>query len=163
MLRSLIVMVLGLVSLESCAQSTQKFEEMLKDLYKNTVPLASCKELQQEKNVIYLDAREQEEYDVAHIPNAVCIGYDSPNWTFIDLLSRDANIVVYCSVGYRSERIGEAMQQHGFRNVRNLYGGIFDWFNHGYMTHDKDKQPTTRIHTYNKKWSKWVTRGEKVW
>jgi rhodanese-related sulfurtransferase len=147
----------------ACAQSTEKFEDMLRDMYKNSVPLAKSADLQQEKNVIYLDTRETEEYNVSHLPNAICIGYKQPNWTFIYLLSRDANIVVYCSVGYRSERIGEQLRQNGFKNVRNLYGGIFDWFNQGYPTIDNNKQTTLNIHTYNKKWSRWVTRGNKIY
>jgi rhodanese-related sulfurtransferase len=145
------------------AQNTQKFEDMLRQLYKNTVSLSYAKDLQGLKNVIFLDAREEEEYNISHIPNAVWIGYKNPNWFFIDLLSRDAYIVVYCSVGYRSERIGEDMLKRGFKNVSNLYGGLFDWFNQGFPTVNQYKIPTNRIHTYDKKWSKWVTRGEKIY
>jgi len=71
--------------------------------------------------------------------------------------------VVYCSVGYRSERIGEKLLDKGFTNVYNLYGGIFDWINNDYPLVDIADQPIQKVHGYNEDWSKWVCKGEKVY
>ena len=57
------------------------------------------------------------------------------------------------------------MKKAGFSNVYNLYGSIFEWANQGHRLVDKGGQPTFKLHTYNKKWSKWVDNAkiEKVW
>ena len=72
-------------------------------------------------------------------------------------------MVVYCSVGYRSERIGEKMQKMGFENVSNLYGGIFDWKNQGNTVINLNQEPTDSVHTYNRNWSQWLYNGIKVY
>lgn len=163
MLRVLFCALSLCFTLAACGQDTQKFDEMLRTLYKNSVPLISSEELKKERNLIILDSREWDEYATSHLPNAIWVGYDNFNWSEVALFSRDANIVVYCSVGYRSERVGEWLQQRGFTRVRNLYGGIFDWHNRGNAVHNLAGIPTDSVHTYSRKWSRWLTRGKKVY
>ena len=43
--------------------------------------------------------------------------------------SKSDTIVLYCSIGYRSEKIGEKLVEMGYGHVFNLYGGIFEWVN----------------------------------
>ncbi|MFN8396323.1 MAG: rhodanese-like domain-containing protein [Bacteroidia bacterium] len=64
-------------------------------------------------------------------------------------LDKARSVVVYCSVGYRNERIGEQLLAQGFSKVWNLYGGIFEWVNEGHEVVDAHGQPTDRVHTYN--------------
>lgn len=109
----------------------------------------------------FLDARETEEYDVSHIKGAMPVGYDDFSLDGIKLQKQDT-IVVYCSIGYRSEKIGEKLQKRGYENVFNLYGGVFKWMNDGYPIYSNGEE-TDRIHTYNKKWSQWVYQGEKIY
>ena len=65
--------------------------------------------------------------------------------------------MLYCSVGYRSEKVAEKMKKAGFTAVYNLYGSIFEWVNAGYPVVTNDGNQTNIIHTYNKKWGQWVT------
>lgn len=107
----------------------------------------------------FLDARSDEEYEVSHIPGARYIGYDDFSIKLVSDLKKDTPIIVYCSIGYRSEIIGEKLQKAGYTHVKNLYGSIFEWVNQGHPI--KDAHGTTHaIHTYNKKWSKWVNNVE---
>ena len=46
-----------------------------------------------------------------------------------DGIAKDAPIVTYCSVGYRSGKMAERLQAAGYTNVRNLEGSIFKWAN----------------------------------
>lgn len=138
------------------------FHEMLSGMYKETVPLVKSGDVQQEKYII-LDTREKEEYDISHLPGAIWVGYDDFQEEKIAKIAKDKPVLVYCSVGYRSERIGERLQQQGFTDVHNLYGGIFDWVYHDKVVLDKAEQATDTVHTYNKRWSKWLFKGEKVW
>jgi hypothetical protein len=70
---------------------------------------------------------------------------------------------VYCSVGYRSERIGEKLLKLGYTDVVNLYGGIFEWKNQGLDVYNSSNYPTDSVHTYNKSWGKWLVKGIKVY
>jgi len=111
---------------------------------------------------VFLDTREIEEFETSHIPGAIHTGYnnfDINKWTHLD---KNTPIVVYCSVGYRSEKIAEQFLKQGFHNIKNLYGGIFEWA-HQNKEIVKNNHPTDSIHTYNKQWSKWLQKGIKVY
>ncbi len=142
------------------------YDAKLESLYKHTVPLIRADELAKalnEKPPLILDIRSDEEFAVSHIKNASFIDYDSFSEEMVAGLPRDAQVVVYCSVGYRSEKIGEKLQKLGFKNVFNLYGGIFQWKNDGFEVLNSQGQSTDSVHTYNKSWSKWLVNGVKVY
>ncbi|OWY25223.1 rhodanese-like domain-containing protein [Sphingobacteriales bacterium UPWRP_1] len=132
------------------------YRAMLKGLYKNTVPLIGVKQAQNTAGYLFLDAREWKEYEVSHIENALWIGYDHFSPDNLAGIPPDAPIVVYCSVGYRSERIGEQLLALGYTNVHNLYGGIFEWFNQQQPVVNNNNRPTLRIHAYSKTWGIWL-------
>ncbi len=116
-------------------------------------------------NVILLDAREQKEYDVSHIKNAILIGYDHFNLekTVSKLTNKNDTIIVYCSVGIRSEDIAEKLKTAGYKNVFNLYGGIFEWKNQQNIVVDSSEKPTEKVHTFSKEWSKWLKKGIRIY
>ena len=150
----------------SCMSQTD-YHEKLKSLYKGTVPLIQPEALQeamdQGEELIVLDTRSLEEYAVSLIPKATFIDYDNFSGEEVQHMDKDARVIVYCSVGYRSERIGEKMQEMGFGNVQNLYGGIFLWKNQGRQVVTPKGTATERVHTYNERWSKWLRNGIKVY
>ena len=83
------------------------------------------------EKVILLDTREKKEYEISHIPGAIWVGYNNFKLKRVKEIAKDTKIVTYCSVGYRSERIGEKLQKAGFTDVSNLKGSIFKWVNEG--------------------------------
>ena len=142
------------------------FNQRLEKLLNFTVPVIDVPEAHENcEEYIFLDARELEEYQVSHIPGARYIGYRKFDEDLLAGISRDDKIIVYCSVGYRSEKIGKKMQKMGFTSVYNLYGSIFEWINHGLPIENDQGIATDTIHTYNKKWGKWVDSSDatKVW
>ena len=144
----------------------KKFNKRVNQLLQYSVPTIDVDELKAEQKEVYLfDTRELEEYKVSHIEGAKYLGYDKFDADRIGDIPKDANIVVYCSVGYRSEKIGKKLKKMGYTNVHNLYGSIFEWINRGYDVVDENGKKTDKIHTYNKKWSQWVKlkKAEKVW
>lgn len=145
----------------SCGQTT--YEEKLKSLYRNTVPLIKPDELKKNEDAVILDIRSPEEYEVSHIAGAEMIDYDRFKSKDVAKLDKNKEVIVYCSVGYRSERIGEKLQKMGFTNVKNLYGGIFEWKNQGNEVVNQKAVPTDSVHTYNKAWSRWLKQGIKVY
>lgn len=163
-----VMLLLMSFALISCAQTHPDYEAKLDKLYKYSVPLirpAELKDLQAKNpsNLLILDTRAQEEYEVSHIPGATFVDYDNFSKDDLKNVSRDKKVIVYCSVGYRSERIGEKLQKMGFDDVSNLYGGIFEWVNEGNTVVDEQNHPTQKVHTYNEKWGQWLRKGEKVW
>jgi rhodanese-related sulfurtransferase len=157
-----------LILLVTCAflHAQSDFDKKLKSLYKNTVPTIRVDALQKyiktNKQIILLDTRAEEEYKVSHLRNAVFIDYGQFKEKQVLSIDRNSIIVVYCSVGYRSERIGEKLQKLGFKNVSNLYGGIFQWKNEGHVVVNSKSIPTDSVHTYNKNWSQWLSNGIRV-
>lgn len=136
------------------------------DWYNNeSVPYISVTELQNLKNQIILDTREWEEYEVSHLKNAVWVGYD--DFKLADVVTKypdkNLNIVVYCSIGVRSENIGEELLESGYFNTKNLYGGIFEWTNEGYPVYNTKGEKTKKVHAYGKLWGKYLTKAEKVY
>lgn len=140
---------------------------MLKLLYKNTVPTVRPEqalfEMKRDSTIVILDTREKVEFIVSHIPNAKYVGYDHFEIDSLKNISRNTRIIVYCSVGYRSERIGEKLLERGYTDVNNLYGGIFEWINNDYPVVDINNMPTNKVHAYSKLWGKWLIKGEKVY
>ncbi|AUC79011.1 rhodanese-like domain-containing protein [Nonlabens sp. MB-3u-79] len=136
---------------------------LLKDYNHRSVPYLSVQMLQMEyKDYVILDTRKKEEFDVSHLPGAIWVGerYDIDKLSNID---KDTKIVVYCSVGIRSEDYGEEMVEDGFSKVYNLYGSIFSWKDAGYQVVDQNNQPTEKVHVYSKKWAKYLKTGKKVY
>jgi len=136
------------------------------DWYNNeSVPYISVTELQNLKNQIILDTREWEEYEVSHLKNAVWVGYD--DFKLADVVTKypdkNLNIVVYCSIGVRSENIGEELLESGYFNTKNLYGGIFEWSNQGYPVYTAKDKKTKKVHAFGKLWGKYLTKAEKVY
>ena len=131
----------------------------------NTESVAYISTEKIKSNFILLDARELKEFNVSHIKNAIHVGYDHFNLkeTTAKLDNKNAKIVVYCSVGIRSEDIAEKLQKAGYKNVHNLFGGIFEWKNKKKTVVDSDDKPTEKVHTFNKEWSKWLKKGKKVY
>lgn len=136
---------------------------MLKALYKNTVPTITVPELKKTTGEILLDTRTKAEYDVSHLPGARWVGYDDFELSRVRDIPKDANVVVYCSVGYRSEKVGEKLQAAGYQHVRNLYGSLFEWVNQGNPVVDSSGKPTQRVHAFSRPWGIWLQRGEKVY
>ena len=119
----------------------------------------------QKTDAILLDTRELKEYEVSHLKDALYVGYDEFNLknTTKQLNNKDQMIVVYCSLGVRSEDIAEQLKKEGYTNVYNLFGGIFEWKNNNHKVYDNKEEPTENVHAFSKKWSKWLLKGNKIY
>lgn len=141
-------------------QNPEGFEDMATKMAgkkASTVSMTEVQAIQKKKGkIIFLDSRELKEYQVSHMSAAVWVGYDNIDWTKIDKQDKTSMIVIYCSVGYRSGKLTEQLKKKGFTNVKNLYGGLFNWANNGGNIVNTMGVDTKEIHGYNKTWSKWV-------
>ena len=77
------------------------------------------------ERILLLDVREPFEYEVAHL-DAKLIPLRDLQKRFSEL-DQDAAIVVYCHTGVRSARAAEFLRSQGFKDVKNMSGGIEAW------------------------------------
>lgn len=160
------LLILFLV-ISSTTFGQKKLDKLLDKWNTRNVPYMSVETLALPKTAaILLDAREQKEYKVSHLKNAIWVGYD--NFNLKETLKKlpadkKAKIVVYCSLGIRSETVAHKLIQEGYTNVYNLYGGIFEWKNANFKVVDTLGNTTEKVHAFSKEWGKWLKKGEKIY
>lgn len=139
------------------------YRALLHTLLSHNVPEISVQEAAvNASQYLFLDAREAEEYEISHIARARWVGYETFNLSCLKGEDKNTPIIVYCSVGYRSEKIAEKLLAAGFQKVWNLYGGIFEWVNAGNPVYNA-AGPTEEVHAYSRSWGVWLKRGKKVY
>lgn len=89
-------------------------------------PKALAAELENGSPIFLLDVRELAETQISNLENSHLIPLmELPSRT--QELDPEANIVVYCRSGGRSDQAMRFLREAGFKRVRNLLGGINDW------------------------------------
>ncbi len=153
--------MISFLVIASMTANSQSIDSVLQQYNEQTVPYLKVVDLAVNYNdYVILDTRKKEEYDVSHLPNALWVGekLEQP----IDL-DKEKKVLVYCSIGVRSEDFGEQLLELGFTQVYNLYGSIFAWKDAGYQVVDNNNLPTQKVHTYSKSWAAYLKTGEKVY
>lgn len=137
---------------------------MIDSNLEKTVPFISSTDLKKNYNeYTILDSRELNEFKVSHLESSIWVGYDNFNiHNTIKKINPNKPIVVYCSIGYRSEKVGEKLLKKGY-TVYNLYGGIFDWKNNNNTVVKSSNTNTNQVHCFNENWSKWLFIGDKIY
>lgn len=143
--------------------SNTAYNLLLKGMLKHSVPEINVEDAAALDNIILLDARSPKEYAVSHIKGAMFVDYEGFEMDALKNIDKNDTIVIYCSVGYRSEKVAEKMWEAGYKNVHNLYGGIFEWVNQDFPVVDANAEKTVFVHAYSKLWGVWLQKGEKVY
>lgn len=108
-------------------QTTQASESI------EQVDAAQFKKLTESPNALILDVRTAAEVAEGHLPNAVNIDiYGSDFMAKVQELPKDREILVYCTVGARSQQAADILSKQGFAKVYNLDGGIVAWRRNGF-------------------------------
>ncbi|NDJ17816.1 rhodanese-like domain-containing protein [Myxacorys almedinensis] len=100
---------------------------------------------------LVLDARTPKEYEVSHLLDANLAPSDLNELSHWTNLTHSTPIVTYCSVGYRSARLAQQLQDMGYKNVFNLEGSIFEWVNEGHPVY-QGTQAVKQVHPFNDVW-----------
>jgi sulfur-carrier protein adenylyltransferase/sulfurtransferase len=90
------------------------------------LPEAMAQAMAAGESISLVDVREPYEWRVARLPDARLIPLGALLGSTPDL-PKDANIVVYCHHGQRSEMAARYLLDRGYTRVRNLTGGIDRW------------------------------------
>lgn len=99
--------------------------------------------------VVLLDVRSAEEFEVSHLAGARWVDPGKDVAGQVGDVPRDAEVVVYCSVGYRSSGAARQLLHAGWVDVANMEGGIFQWANEG-----RPVGPAGVVHPYDRNWGR---------
>ncbi|MBO8126577.1 MAG: rhodanese-like domain-containing protein [Firmicutes bacterium] len=81
---------------------------------------------QRGEKLIIVDVRQPDEYAAGHIPGAILIPL--PNLEdYLDQLDKETEIFLVCRSGVRSRTAAKILAEKGFRQVRNISGGMLAW------------------------------------
>ncbi|MFD1615593.1 rhodanese-like domain-containing protein [Gelatiniphilus marinus] len=154
-----------LLFFSSISFAQKSIAEVLKKYNKESITYITAKDASKQQNVVILDAREFSEHKTSRLKNAIYVGYNDFNLkkTIKKLKNKQQPVIVYCSIGIRSEDIAEKLKKAGYTNIYNLYGGIFEWKNNNLPVYNSEEKETDSIHTFNKAWSKWLKKGIKIY
>ncbi|WP_442844492.1 rhodanese-like domain-containing protein [Leeuwenhoekiella sp. H156] len=157
------MIVLLFLSFSGFAQK-KSIGKLLRTYNSGSVPYISVEELKMKQDeYLILDSRKAEEFEVSHLPNAIRVDDRLDETTLERIRKSNKKIVVYCSVGVRSEDFGEKLQKKTGQPVFNLYGGIFAWKDAGFPIFNDEGKPTERVHTFSKNWQDYLSTGIAVY
>ncbi len=117
----------------------------------STTDLASRLARPGESAPVLVDVRSEEEYAVSHLKGARRVDPEGDPNAALAGVAKDAEIVAYCSVGYRSSKFVRALQKSGFTRVSNLEGSLFKWANEGRQIYNESTEVHS-VHPYDETW-----------
>lgn len=125
MRRVWIIMVTS-VLLCSCGYGGNSMNE--ENTYMQITQDEAKKMMDEKKDILILDVREQLEYDEGHVPGAVLLPVDTiTEETAAGVVAdKDTVVLVYCRSGNRSKKAAKALVELGYTQIYE-FGGILDW------------------------------------
>lgn len=103
--------------------------------------------------VVLLDIREPNEVAVSRIAGARNVSPEAAASALADV-PKNAHIVTYCSVGWRSSAFAERLRAAGYTDVQNLDGSIFRWANEGRVVVDSAGRTVRVVHPFDRLWGR---------
>jgi molybdopterin/thiamine biosynthesis adenylyltransferase/rhodanese-related sulfurtransferase len=108
-------------------QATQETPKQEAQVTESEIEVTEVKEkLDRGDNFVLIDVREPHEYQICNIPAAKLIPLGEIGKR-LDELDPEADIVIHCKSGMRSARACGILKAAGFKQVRNMKGGILAW------------------------------------
>ena len=82
--------------------------------------------MQSERGIVLVDARSAQEFNAMHLPGALNIPAADMRKRYAEL-PRDKSIAVICGTGIRSSIAASILQRNGFKDVKNVAGGMMGY------------------------------------
>ena len=98
-----------------------------KERIKEVTPREVLEMVNQNANVVYLDVREPNEWNLGRLPNAMHIPRGNLESNIEARVGREETIVIYCARGNRSALAADTLQQMGYENVSSMADGWGGW------------------------------------
>jgi rhodanese-related sulfurtransferase len=107
------------------------FQDLVADAKKNIIEISPTDAAQKAKSssdTVIVDVREKDEFDEAHIPDAVHVSRGLLELEIEEKFpDRNMTIICHCGGGGRSALAAESLQKMGYKNVRSMAGGFRAW------------------------------------
>ena len=112
------------------------------------------------EDILIIDTRTAEEYNVSFIPEAKHLSYKSSEAEVEEFLAENQAerrdlIVCYCSLGYRSSVLAQNIRSYNRDlqvDVCNLEGSIFQWVNSDFSVENPSGDTVHCAHPFNYMW-----------
>lgn len=89
--------------------------------------------MEQGKLPLFIDVREDLEWQNDHLPHAQHIGRGVIERDIETIVpDKNTTIILYCGGGYRSVLAAESLQKMGYQNILSMAGGYRGWKESGY-------------------------------
>lgn len=86
---------------------------------------------QANEDVVILDVRDRNEWNLGHIPGALHISRGTLESNVEKAVPREKRVVAYCASGNRSALAADTMREMGYRDVSSMKGGWKAWVDAG--------------------------------
>ncbi len=118
----LVVAFLGTLGMFIFLEANRRFSGM-----KSVGPVEAI-QLNNHENAVFLDIRDDGEYNNGHIPDAIHIPLKQLPERVSELEKyRGRPVIACCRSGNRSSAAGSILAKHSFERVYNLAGGVSAW------------------------------------
>jgi molybdopterin/thiamine biosynthesis adenylyltransferase/rhodanese-related sulfurtransferase len=102
-------------------------------------------------STVFLDVREQAEWDLGHVPDALLIPRAQvAGKVQQEIPDKSTRVVVYCARGSRSAVAGAEMRALGYEHVENLIDGFLGWEQRGLPTIVPSTLPEAQRRRYSR-------------
>lgn len=118
----------------------------------------ACQVVIEEQKPIILDARNPEEFAISHLENANLYVEQ-----MLDTIDKAQPLLVYCTIGVRSNSLANDLTKRGYTNVYELKRGILGWKNEALPVVNQKNQLTDEIHVYSEFFSPFLKEGKAVY
>lgn len=108
----------------------QSFEDLVNEARRriHEVPAAEAVALhRRHDDVVYLDVREQREWNLFRIPGAVHVPLALVRERVPQCVPAQKQVFVYCARGGRAALATDAMRELGYTHVASVAGGVLGW------------------------------------
>ncbi len=110
------------------------------------------------KPLTILDVRDANEFEVSHLEGA--LRYKEG---LLENLDPKSPILVYCTVGVRSNKLAKTLRELGFNEIIELQDGLIGWSNAQLPLVNSANQSTDSIHVYNQYFGNLLKKGTAVY
>jgi len=91
-------------------------------------PQDVLKLIEEHPEIVIIDIRPEEDYNIDHIPGALNLDYDGHDFQHkAEQLDKSKKYLIYCKSGIRSEYFMGKMKESGFDEVYAIQRGYVAW------------------------------------
>lgn len=127
MKKAIVVLLILSLFLVGCSNVKEEEKEGIESSVTTITAQEAKTRLDNEKDIILVDVRTEEEYQEEHIKDALLLPLDNISENAATVIpDKEAIYFVYCLSGGRSATASEQLLEMGYKNLYDL-GGISDW------------------------------------